>query len=71
LPELIAESPDDYIRIATLLAADADRRDELRSTLRARMLASPLMDAAGFAKEVEAAYRYMWRTWCEKVPFQS
>jgi len=25
----------------------------------------PLMDAPKFARNIEAAYRQMWRTWCE------
>ena len=32
-----------------------------------RMLASPLMDANGFARDVEAAYRLMWGKWCETL----
>jgi predicted O-linked N-acetylglucosamine transferase (SPINDLY family) len=31
------------------------------------MLESPLMDAAGFTREVEAAYRQMWQTWCGRA----
>ena len=52
------------MRIATELAGHLSRLAELRSALRARMRASPLMDAPRFAKNVEAAYRSMWERWC-------
>ena len=39
---------------------------ELRSTLRPRMEKSVLMDAPRFARQIEAAYRAMWRDWCAK-----
>ena len=65
LSKLIAESPEEYIRIAANLAKDVPRLKELRSSLRERMAASPLMDAPRFARNVEAAYRQMWRKWCE------
>ena len=66
LTELIAQTPEQYIQIATDLAGDLPRLAELRRTLRARMQASPLMDAPRFARNVEAAYRQMWRNWCER-----
>ena len=65
LPELIAQTPQQYVQIATDLAGDLPRLAEMRRTLRARMQASPLMDAPRFARNVEAAYRQMWRNWCE------
>jgi protein O-GlcNAc transferase len=64
LPELIAQSPDEYISLATSLARDIPRLANLRRTMRDRMRASPLMDAPRFARDVEAAYRQMWQTWC-------
>jgi predicted O-linked N-acetylglucosamine transferase (SPINDLY family) len=64
LPELIAQTPQQYVQIATDLARDLPRLAELRRTLRARMQASPLMDAPRFARNIEAAYRQMWRNWC-------
>jgi predicted O-linked N-acetylglucosamine transferase (SPINDLY family) len=64
LPELIAQTPEQYVQIAVDLAKDLPRLIQLRSTLRQRMEKSPLMDAAAFAKGIEGAYRMMWRKWC-------
>ena len=62
--ELIAETVDDYVAAAAALAQDSDRLAALRQTLRPAMAASPLCDAEGFTRDVEAAYRDMWRGWC-------
>ena len=64
LPELIAESTEEYVSIAADLAKDLPRLAELRRTLRPRMQGSALMDAPRFTRNVEAAYRQMWRNWC-------
>jgi protein O-GlcNAc transferase len=64
LPELIAQTPQQYVEIAVGLARDLPRLADLRRNLRPRMQASRLMDAPRFARDVEAAYRQMWRTWC-------
>ncbi len=64
LPDLIAQTPEQYVQIATALAADRSRLAELRSTLRDRMQGSPLTDAEPFARDIEAAYRVMWQNWC-------
>ncbi len=63
MPELIAQSPDDFVRIATDLARDLPRLKALRAGLRSRMQASPLMDARAFAAGIESAYRGIWRKW--------
>jgi predicted O-linked N-acetylglucosamine transferase (SPINDLY family) len=65
LDELVAESMQRYVQNAVDLATHPKRLRQLRSTMRARLKASPLLDAAGFARDIEAAYRTMWRTWCE------
>jgi predicted O-linked N-acetylglucosamine transferase (SPINDLY family) len=62
----IAPSHEDYVRLALAHAADADGIARLRATLRARLRASPLMDEAGFARDVESAYRALWRDGCER-----
>jgi predicted O-linked N-acetylglucosamine transferase (SPINDLY family) len=63
LPELVARSEAGYVSIATDLAGNLPRLAQLRATLRARMQASPLMDAPRFARNIEAAYRSMWQDW--------
>ena len=65
LPELIATSPEQYVHVVAELAQDLSRLSQLRATLRARMQASPLMDAPRFARNIEAAYREMWQRWCK------
>jgi len=64
LTELVAQTPDQFVEIATRLANDLPRLSQLRATLRERMRHSPLLDAAGFARGIESAYRTMWRRWC-------
>ena len=66
LPELAALSTDEYVKIAGELADDLPRLSSLRSTLRNRMRRSVLMDASGFTRKVEQAYRKMWHAWCAK-----
>ena len=67
LRELAARTPEQFVQIAADLARDLPRLGELRATLRRRMEASPLMDAASFVMGIEEAYRRMWRTWCGSV----
>ena len=66
LPELAANSEDEYVRLATDLAHDIPRLTGLRATLRDRMKNSPLLDAPRFARNLEAAYREAWAEWCAK-----
>src|SRR5208282_4159051 len=49
LPELIAQTPEQYVSIARELAADLPGLGRLRRELRAMMRASILMDAPRFA----------------------
>jgi len=64
LSDWIATSPEDYVRLAVRCTEDRESIAELRRTLRGRMRASPLVDELQFARDVEDAYRRMWRTWC-------
>lgn len=67
LRELVADSDTQFVDIAVQLAGDLPRLASLRGTLRARLAASPLMDGARFALNVEAAYRKVWQAWCERT----
>ena len=64
LAELVADTTDGYVETAVHFAGDLDGLPARRLALRDRMMSSPLCDAAGFARDVEAAYRAMWRRWC-------
>ncbi len=65
LPELATGSEEEFTGICSSLAHDLPRLGVLRSTIRRRLLASPLSDFPGFARNMESAYRSMWRKWCE------
>jgi tetratricopeptide (TPR) repeat protein len=64
LAELVAGSEDEYVAIAARLAADRPRLRALQRGLRERLRASPLLDAPGFMRELEQAYRDLWRRAC-------
>lgn len=69
-PEWIAETEDEYIETALLLASDLNNLAAIRSNLRTEMTDSPLMDEQNFTAEVEDAYRKMFINWC-KIPQSS
>lgn len=66
MPELITDTVDGYVAKAKDLAGKLGRLDTMRAAMRPRMASSPLGDAMGFAEDMEAIYRQLWRRWCEK-----
>ena len=50
--------------VAAALAHDGGRLEQLRSGLRERLRASPLIDVARFTGHLESAYRKAWEDWC-------
>jgi protein O-GlcNAc transferase len=56
LAELVASSVDDYVARAVALAHAAPRMAALRARIRPALAASPLLDHAGFTRELEDAY---------------
>jgi len=66
LPDWVASGPDDYVARAVLHASEPKRLADLRGKLRDQVTASPLYDAARFARHFESALRGMWTLWCER-----
>ncbi len=64
LPEMVAESSQEYIDKVLELAADTSRLSELRVSLREHLKASPLTDAKRISESIESAYRDMWKRFC-------
>jgi len=57
-------TPQEYVAKAAALATNRPALGRIRSSMRARIAASGLCYAKGFASQVEAAYREMWYRWC-------
>ena len=68
LLELAADSDASFRAIIRSFAGDLGRLAHLRQGLRARLAASPLMDGARFAGNLEQLYRGAWRDYCARRP---
>jgi protein O-GlcNAc transferase len=64
LENLVGYDADEYVAVASALAADLMRLGKLRVGLRERLRASPLLDVARFTRHLESAYREAWESWC-------
>jgi len=71
LSNWVATSPADYVSRAAAFASDPIRLREQRRSIRPRMAASPLCNGVLFARDLEAAYRQMWRRWTAGLPAAS
>jgi protein O-GlcNAc transferase len=63
LSDLAAPDDEQFVNTAAKLAGDLQRLADLRKSLRRRMLDSPLCDARRFTRNIETAYRAMWKAW--------
>lgn len=66
MPEWIAQDLDDYVNKAIAFAGGLPSLMNTRVGLRARMLGSAICDAPRFARDLQAAFRGMWRRWCDQ-----
>lgn len=61
LPDWIANTREEYVHKAITFAGDLDALSLLRATLRAQVLASPLMNAKQFAQDFEKLLFGLWQ----------
>jgi predicted O-linked N-acetylglucosamine transferase (SPINDLY family) len=67
LEDWVAADADTYVEMAVRAAGDLAALAPLRSGLRARLEQSRFCDGPAFTRDLEAAYRQMWRDWCAKA----
>ncbi|OHB38140.1 MAG: hypothetical protein A2882_05825 [Phenylobacterium sp. RIFCSPHIGHO2_01_FULL_70_10] len=63
IPELVAETWDDYVERAVALTEDVQALDRLRARVRPAFEASSYRDEAGFTRKLEDAFRQMYARW--------
>jgi predicted O-linked N-acetylglucosamine transferase (SPINDLY family) len=61
LPELIAQSPAEYERMALELARDANKLAATRARLAANRLTCALFDTDRFTRDLETIFATMWQ----------
>jgi protein O-GlcNAc transferase len=64
LERLVAQDVDSYVALAIAAAGDPAFLRDCRATLRGRLAESSIQDEAGFTRNLERAYREVWRRWC-------
>jgi len=67
LDDCVAYSEAEYIEAAIRLAGNPQRLQALRVELRQHLQSSPLCDEALFTRDVERAFREMWRRQCAQA----
>lgn len=65
LPNLIAHTEEEFVKIAAGYAQNRDSLVALRKGLRSRLQNSPVMNGKQFARDFEGALRTIWKKWCE------
>lgn len=68
---LVASSIDRYCELAVALAGNAAELARWRSSLRERMVASPMLSSDEVTRTLEDAYRGMWAAWRGRISGES
>ena len=64
LPELVANSPREYVAKAVQLATNGIMLNKLHRDLPEMMRNSRLMDGKAYMQDLEAAYKKIWQHYC-------
>lgn len=65
LPELVADTVDQFVDLAVHLANDIPRLRQMRSDMRTRMISSELCDRGDMGLALGDALRDMWHRYCD------
>jgi predicted O-linked N-acetylglucosamine transferase (SPINDLY family) len=65
-PEWGVQTPDAYVAKCRELTSDLPALARLRLRLREQLRQSPICDAPQFVSHLEAAFRTLWKRWCEE-----
>ena len=60
LPELVTSTLAEYEGLALRLAEDRGELESIRARLRKNRMEMPLFDTPRFARDIEAAFEWMW-----------
>jgi len=66
MPQLAANSEDEYVGLAVALAGQLEDLASIRANLRPMMARSPLTDGALLTRSLEQAYRALWQQYCRE-----
>ncbi|MHC4183354.1 MAG: O-linked N-acetylglucosamine transferase family protein [Planctomycetota bacterium] len=61
LPELTTQTIEEYEHLAVDLGRNPERLQEIRQKIAKNRLVEPLFDTPGFARNLEKAYKEMWK----------
>lgn len=71
LGDLVADSDEQFVEIASQLAADIDSLSVIRGALREVVKASRLTNGSAMANDISSAMRQMWEIYCTNVKTQT
>ncbi len=62
--QFVSRTEEKFVELAKARCENIAELQGIRSSLRERMLASPLMNYEGYTRDIESAYRTFWQRWC-------